>query len=61
MKIEFINPPFVFTDDGKRIHFDNIKGQIFKGSTLKAINETDYEVTGSEVDPDCVGGVCPVK
>jgi hypothetical protein len=66
MKIDFINFPFAYTDTGARINVNNISGSPFVGSSLQHIgkNEDDedlYEVNGSEVDPDCVGGVCPIK
>jgi hypothetical protein len=66
MKIDFINFPFVYTSTGERIMIKNLNRSPSVGATLKPIEKNEhgeslYDVTGSDVDPDCVGGVCPIK
>lgn len=57
MTIEFINYPYVFTDQGTRHEISEIKGTPRVGAVLDA----DLNVLSSAVDTDCVNGVCPVK
>ncbi len=61
MRIEHIQYPFIFTDDGQRIHAKQVVGNIFKGATLTEKEENAYEVVGIEADENCVNGVCPVR
>ncbi|WZL81414.1 hypothetical protein QBE53_16695 [Vallitaleaceae bacterium 9-2] len=61
MRIEHIQYPFIFTDDGQRIHAKQVVGNIFKGATLKQTQEQAYEVVGIQADENCVNGVCPVR
>jgi len=57
MKIEFINYPYVFTDEGTRHNISEINGTPRVGSVLdEALN-----VMSQDVDSDCVNGVCPIK
>ena len=63
MKIEFISYPYVFAA-GKRIHKADIAegGNLHIGAELEEITDGKYQiVNGAIVDPDCVGGVCPIK
>lgn len=57
MKIEFINYPYVFTDEGTRHNIGEIKGIPRVGSVL----DESLNVLSQDVDSDCVSGVCPVK
>ena len=59
MKIEFIAYPFVYAD-GRKINIDEIKGTPRVGGELKVVLD-GYVVESGVVDPDCVGGVCPIK
>lgn len=54
MRIDFIHKPFVYTNTGKRIEIDKIKGTPRVGAELSE----DLEVLSANYDPDCVGGVC---
>ena len=58
MKIEFINYPFVFTDQGTRHEISEINGNPRVGAVL---DEELNVVNGAAVDVDCINGVCPVK
>lgn len=60
-KIDFIQPPFVFTADGKRLVLDKIDGNVRIGSSIEEQENGRWKVVGNNVDPDCVGGVCPIK
>jgi len=57
MKIEFINHPYVFTDAGTRHEIKDIKGTPRVGAVL----DENLNIVGSDVDTDCVSGVCPIK
>ncbi len=57
MKIDFINYPFVFTDEGTRHQISEIKGTPRVGAMLDA----ELNVLNNAVDSDCINGVCPVK
>lgn len=57
MKVEYINYPFVFTDDGKRINVAEIKGTPRVGSEL----DEDLKVLNNTTNSDCVNGVCPIR
>jgi hypothetical protein len=54
MIINYIYPPFIFTDDGKRIRIDELKGTPRVGAELTE----KLEVLTSLVDADCMNGVC---
>ena len=60
MKIDYINPPWVFTDDKRRINMSEIIGIPRIGCTLGEDGER-FKVTGNNANEDCVGGVCPIK
>lgn len=60
MKIEFINHPYVFTNDGKRIAISHIDGMPKVGAALEAVGER-YNVVANDNDSECVGGVCPIR
>jgi len=60
MQIDFINHPFAFTNTGERLNIADIKGNVRIGVTLTEENGK-YIVNGNNADPDCVGGVCPIK
>jgi hypothetical protein len=57
MKIDFINYPFVFTDEGTRHQINEIKGTPRVGAML----DEELNVLNNAVDSDCINGVCPVK
>ena len=57
MKIEFINYPYVFTNEGTRHNISEIKGTPRVGSFLDA----SLNVLSQSMDSDCVSGVCPIK
>ena len=57
MIINYIYPPFVFTDDGKRIRIDELKGTPRVGAELTE----ELEVLNNIVDTDCIGGQCPIR
>ena len=57
MKIEFINYPFVFTDEGTRHNISEINGTPRVGAML----DNQLNVLNNAVDSDCINGVCPVK
>lgn len=57
MKIEFINYPFVFTDEGSRHHVEDIKGTPRVGAEL----DGELNVLSNVSNSDCVGGVCPIR
>ncbi len=57
MKIEFINFPFVFTDEGTRHHVSEINGTPRVGCEL----DQELNVMNNNVNSDCVGGVCPIR
>lgn len=61
MKIEFIQYPFAFTDEGHRVSIDTIHGIPRVGSELVVRADGDYDVKASTNDSECVNGVCPVK
>lgn len=61
MKIEFIQYPYLFTDNGKRLHSSQVVGNIRVGVDLEEIDENTFRVTGNLVDDGCVNGVCPIK
>ena len=54
MKIDYIYPPFIFTDNGKRILIKDLTGTPRIGADLT----DDLEVITSLVDADCMNGVC---
>jgi hypothetical protein len=67
MKIEFINYPYVYTDNGMRIDIDAINGNPKVGAELV---ENEFELGGVNgyynvlvitSETECVNGVCPVK
>jgi len=60
MKIDYINPPWVFTDNGKRINMSEIIGQVRIGCTLGEDGER-FKVTGNLADENCLNGVCDLK
>ncbi len=57
MKIEFINYPYVFTDEGTRIHVEDIKGTPRVGSEI----DEQMTIMNSNANSDCVNGVCPIR
>lgn len=57
MKIEFINYPYVFTDEGTRIHVEDIKGTPRVGSEI----DSQMTIMNSNANSDCVNGVCPIR
>ena len=57
MRIEFINYPYVFTDEGSRHHVEDIKGTPRIGAEL----DVDLNVLSSTANTDCVNGVCPIR
>lgn len=57
MKIEFINYPYVFTDEGTRHEISEINGTPRVGAML----DEELNVLNNAVDSDCVNGVCPIK
>lgn len=57
MKIEFINYPFVFTDEGSRLHVEEIQGTPRVGAEL----DNDLNVMSNVTNSDCVNGVCPIR
>ncbi len=57
MKIEFINYPFVFTDQGSRHHVEEIKGTPRVGAEL----DSELNVLSNTMNSDCVNGVCPIR
>lgn len=57
-EIVWIKPPMVILKNGKDVKLQDIKGSARIGATLDL--ET-MEIVGSNVDPDCVGGACPIK
>ena len=60
MKIEYINFPAVYTDDGQRIEVKDIVGTPRVGSDLIE-EEGKCIVQAVSVDTECVNGVCPVR
>ena len=57
MKIEFINYPFVFTDEGSRHHVQEINGTPRVGAEL----DKELKVLSNVTNSDCVNGVCPIR
>ena len=39
----------------------NIEGTAHKGDILEEIEKDKYRVIGSNVNEDCVNGVCPIR
>jgi len=60
MKIDFINHPYAYTNSGRRLHVSEISGGVRVGVSIEE-KDGRYAVTGNNADPDCVGGVCPIK
>jgi hypothetical protein len=52
MKIEFINYPFVFTDDGRRLHINELNGTPRVGSLI----DEEMNIVSGNNDDGCVGG-----
>jgi hypothetical protein len=63
MKIVHIQPPYVFTDDGKRIEIDEIRGFPRVGQELRFDEKAghSYDILAITNDSECVSGVCPIK
>lgn len=57
MKIEFINYPYIFTDNGKRLNISEVNGTPRVGAML----DDQLNVLNQAQDSDCISGVCPVK
>lgn len=57
MKIEFINYPYVFTNEGSRHHIEDIKGTPRIGAEL----DLELNVVSNNANSDCVNGVCPIR
>ena len=58
--VEFIQFPFAFTNDGKRINIKEVEGSVRVGSKIEEV-EGKYRVIGSSNDSECVSGVCPIR
>jgi hypothetical protein len=57
LKIDYIYPPFIFTDNGKRILIKDLKGTPRIGAELSE----DLEVIGTIDNGECINGVCPIR
>lgn len=57
MKVEFINYPYVFTDEGTRHHVEEINGTPRVGSEI----DKNMTVQSNTMNSDCVNGVCPIR
>lgn len=55
--IAYINPPFVFTAQGKRHELKDIQGTPRVGAVI----DDTLTIVGNANDSECVGGVCPIK
>ena len=55
MKIEHISYPYVFTDDGKRLHAKQLNGTPKVGFQ---IDEDFNVVNNGAVDENCLNGAC---
>ena len=58
MIIDYVHYPFIYTDTGKRVHFDELTGKPNVGDELTddlIVVKTQYS------DVDCPNGVCPIK
>ena len=60
MIIEYINYPFVYTDDGYKINISQIEGTPRIGSELIS-NGDFYTISAITSDTECINGVCPIK
>ena len=61
MQISHISMPYAFISDGTRVLVKEIVGD---GVRIGAgVTEKDgvYTLSASHVDPDCIGGVCPIR
>lgn len=56
-KIMYVNHPYVYTDTQERFEFKELKGKPVVGAEI----DENMNIVTSNVDPDCVGGVCPIK
>jgi len=60
LKIDFIDYPYAFTNDGRRIDVREIEGHPYVSVVLELVDER-YRVKGISEDSECVGGACPIK
>lgn len=63
--IKGIIPPWVFVEDqdGKmgRVRIQDFNNQPRLNAGAEKLDNGTWEATSNNTDPDCVGGVCPVK
>jgi|BioPla2DNA2_1021312.scaffolds.fasta_scaffold100509_1 hypothetical protein len=60
MSIVFIQYPYVFTNNGKRLNINEIAGHIKVGAMIEEV-EGKYKIVGNYNDSECVSGVCPIR